>query len=158
VHDGQKVVYAGSPGTLLPGDEGTMLASEATYAHVLWTTGALAGQVTLAEHGDLDTVAVRGPIEASLDDSLEVGSLHVISARDAYDEGGADAVVGQLAYNGQLSMLMAEAEEGIAHVVASVRHSPYLQQVAAQLDEAEMDELARVTSAVLIKELLGGEE
>jgi hypothetical protein len=154
VHDGQPVSYSGTPGTLQPGDEGTVLATEPTYAHILWTTGVLAGQVTPHSNEELKPIAVRNHIEASLDDSLEVGSLQVVSARDAYDEGGPAAVVDQLASYGQLAMLMDDAQQTYAQFVAQVRTSPYMAHLAAQLDEGELETVVQTTSSALLRELL----
>lgn len=154
MHDGLPVTYSGTPGPLQPGDEGTVLTTEATYAHVLWRTGALTGQVTPQSHDELEPAVVRSHIEASLDDSLEVGSLQVTSARDAYDEGGPAAVLDQLAFQGQLAMLMDDAQQTYAQFVAQVRTSPYLAHLTAQLDEGELETVVQTTSAALLRELL----
>jgi hypothetical protein len=160
MHDGQPVAYSGATGPLQPGDEGHVLAVESTYAHVLWRTGTLAGQATMhpLDKDELTPLATRGHIEASLDDSLEVGSLIVTSARDAYDQGGPEGVLDQMAYTGQLSALMDVAEEGYALVASRVRTSAHLRTIAAQLDEAEAEALVQVTSAALLRELLGTDE
>lgn len=157
MHDGQPVRYLGTPGALQPGDEGMVLATEPNYVHVQWRTGALAGQVTPQDYEDVEPhlfFTRRGFVEESLDDSLELGNLQVTSARDAYDEGGPVAVVDQLAHEGQLAMLMDDAQQVYAQFVAQVRTSPYLTHLTAQLDDGERETVVQATSAALLRELL----
>lgn len=165
MHDGQWVSYSGAPGDLTPGDEGTVLATEPTYVHVMWRTGALAGQVTPQAHEDLDLVVLPGMshgsrhIEASLDDSLEVEARNfVVSARDVYDSAGPTGVLERMSFAGYLSDLRDVAEEGFAFVASRVRSSPYMQQIAAQLDEGEVETLVQTTTATLLREFISSDE
>lgn len=155
MHDGQSVVYCGAPGELQPGDEGVALSVEGTYAHVLWRTGVRAGQASPHSFGEL--TAVRGHIEASLDDSLEV-PLATTSTRMAYDEDGPAGVVEQMSFTGHLSALRDAAEEGFTLVTSRVRSSPYIQSIASQLDESEVEALVQATSATLLRELVSFDE
>lgn len=156
--DGQSVAYNGSGDQLLrPGDEGIALIAEAAYAHVLWRTGARAGETGLYTWEDL--APVRGHIEASLDDSLEVeSSFSVTSTRDVFDEDGIAGVLEQMAFTGRLSALRDVAEEGFALVASRVRTSPEMRHIAAQLDEGEAEALVQATSATLLRELLSSDE
>jgi hypothetical protein len=135
------------------------LTTDGRNAHVIWHTGALAGQVTLHDSGEFEDPLGRGHIEASLDDSLEVGSLlEVTSARQAYDELGAAGVLDQMALGGQLGMLSDVADEAYTFVTSRVRMSPYIRSITSQLDEDEAEAVVRVTSAALLQDLLVPEE
>lgn len=155
MRDGQSVAYCGPAGDLLPGDEGIALTVEATYAHVLWRTGVRAGQTS--PHSFEEITPVRGHIEASLDDSLEV-PLAITSTRLAYDEDGPAGVVEQMSFTGALSTLRDAAEEGFTLVTSRVRSSPYIQSIASQLDEGEVEALVQATSATLLRELVAFDE
>lgn len=159
MYDGQPVAYNGVTGPLRPGDEGQVLTVESTYATVMWRTGSLAGRTTthLLEDEDLVNLTPlreRGYIEASLDDSLEVGLPVVTSAREAYDESGPAGVVERLAYTGQLGLMRSVAEEAFALVAHHVRSSPSLHAVVAQLDEGEIESIVQVASLTLLREYL----
>lgn len=160
LYDGQPVTYQGSTGPLRPGDEGQILTVESTYVNVMWRTGMLAGRTTMhrQEDEDLTPLRERSHVEASLDDSLEVGPLVVTSARDAYDESGPQGVVEHLAYTGQLTPLMGVAEEAYALVAHRIRSSPSLHAVTAQLDEGEIETIVQAASAALLREYLDSGE
>jgi hypothetical protein len=161
VHDGLTVAYAGLAGELQPGDQGQVLSADYQYAHVLWHTGALAGQVRLHDTAELDLspsmAAPQNHIEASLDDSLEVGSIQPTSARHAYDSSGPAGVLEQMALGGQLDQLSDIGDEVYTLVTSRVRTSPYVRTVTAQLDEDEAEEVVRMTSAALLQGLLAEE-
>jgi hypothetical protein len=163
VQDGLIVAYAGLPGELQPGDQGEVLSSDYHYAHVLWRTGAMVGQVRLHDQAELDLspamVSPRGHIEASLDDSLEVGTtLQLTSARTAYDEDGPAGVLEVMASGGQLDQLSDIADEVYALVTSRVRTSPYVRSITASLDEDEAEAVVLATSASLLRDLLAPEE
>jgi hypothetical protein len=163
VQDGLIVAYAGVPGEVQPGDQGEVLSSDYHYAHVLWRTGAMAGQVRLHDQAELDMApsmaSPRGHIEASLDDSLEVGgTFQLTSARQAYDEDGPAGVLEVMASGGQLDMLSEVTDEVYALVTSRVRTNPYVRSITAQLDEDEAEAVVLATSASLIRDLLVPEE
>lgn len=160
--DGLTVAYAGQPGDLQPGDRGEVLSADYQYAHVLWHTGALTGQVRLHDTGDLDlspsmVSPVARHIEASLDDSLEVGSIEITSARQTYDSSGPAGVLEQMSLGGQLDQLSDIGDEVYTLVTSRVRTSPYVRTITAQLDEEEAEEVVRMTSAALLQGLLAEE-
>lgn len=163
MQDGLTVAYAGQPGDLQPGDLGQVLSADHSYAHVMWSTGALAGQVRLHDTADLDlspsmvSPMPRSHIEASLDDSLEVGSVQVTSARQIYDAAGPAGVLEQMSLGGQLDQLSDISDEVYTLVTSRVRTSPYVRTVTAQLDEDEAEEVVRMTSAALLQGLLAEE-
>lgn len=154
VYDGQRVE--------LGGDEGHVLTTDGRNAHVLWHTGVRAGQATLEDVREL--VPRRDLIQASLDDSLEVGAFdstvafQAVAVRQAYDEGGPTAVLEQMVAEGHLSMLSDIGDEVYSLVTGRVRTSPHLRHVIAQLDEDEAEAVVMATSAALLQDLLKPEE
>jgi hypothetical protein len=150
VHDGQWVTR--------DGNEGHVLTTDGRNSHVLWHTGTLTGQVTLHSNAEFGDQPVKGHIEASLDDSLDVGTLAVTSARQAYDEAGPQGVLEQMSFYGQLGMLSDVADEAYALLTTRVRNSPYIRSVTAQLDEDEAEAVVHAASAALLHDLLVPEE
>lgn len=93
--EGSWVVYAAHDGHPEYGSTGYVLSSDCTSAHVLWKSGSLTGQVELHDIADLEShPPAISPLQASLDDSLEYGSLDM-TVRDVTEiarEAASDAV------------------------------------------------------------------
>lgn len=156
MRDGDQVTYIGQDfyEALTDGDVGRVLQGGERYAHVLWSTGALAGKVDLYDVEDLRVVgAERCGVAASLDDSLEVSSLaSLASAQDAYEETGGQGLAVHLASSGYLSSHASLAEEALQHVVTGLQKDPVLRQLTAQMDPDEADEVYRTAALTLISD------
>lgn len=154
LHDGCRVAYTGLPrGPLVPDDEGTVLVSSGTAAHVQWRTGSLVGQVSLEEVQDLAVLGSRmHPVEAALDDSLEVAGLGTFTARQIVDEGGSEALLNAMVDSGHLSAFASIAEEALTLVSGRIRSAAGFRAVIAHLDPGEADEMVRLASAALIRD------
>lgn len=152
--DGSRVVFAGLGDGPLAGDEGTVLVVDGHAAHVQWRTGGLAGQVSLVDADDLTPAgqARRGVVEASLDDSLEVAGLGSFTAREIYDEDGAEGLLNAMVDSGRLASFTAIAEEALTLVTGRLRACASIQTVTCHLDEDEADEVVRTAAAALIRD------
>jgi hypothetical protein len=153
MRDGGKVVYVGlERDGLRFGDHGHVLSCTAAYGHVQWLDGARKGDVGLHHTDDLQTVSsAASHIEASLDDSLEVGSLTTLaSAQEAYEETGGDGLVSHLASAGYLSTHASVAEEALQLITASLQLDPMLRQLTATMDPEEADAVYRLAARNLL--------
>lgn len=109
--DGTDVSYDGPDRTGGPsrGDVGRVLVADNQAAHVMWTTGAISGQVTLVEHADLESAEPKMPtagetVREHLGHSLDYTTTpeEVLASMDA--DGGLD----------RLSMISDEVVEWVA--------------------------------------------
>jgi hypothetical protein len=156
MHDGGKVVYAGQEHQgLTPGTAGRVLSCTALYGHVQWLEGPHKGKVGLYPSEDLATVG-RLPsadpsrsVSASLNDSLEVGSLvSVASAREAYDSMGGDGLISHLA--DYLTVYSSLAEDALQQIISGLAQDPVIKQVIAQMDPEEAEDVLRRSAALLL--------
>lgn len=155
MHDGGKVVYAGQEHEgLTPGTAGRVLSCTALYGHVQWLEGPHKDKVGLYPAEDLATVGRLTPdptrsVSASLNDSLEVGSLvSVASAREAYDSMGGEGLVSHLAdYLVSYSSL---AEDALQQMISGLSQDPVIKQVIAQMDPEEAEDVLRRSAALLL--------
>lgn len=154
IYDGCRVTYTGlDDGALAFDDQGKVLVTSGTCAHVQWKTGALAGQVTPVDTRDLTLLGSRAQaVEAALDDSLEVAGLGTFTARQIYDEGGSEALLNAMVDSGHLSSFASIAEEALTLVEGRIRASASVHSVIAHLDEPEADEVVRLAAAALIRD------
>lgn len=155
MRNGGEVVYTGTESEgLLPGVRGRVLVCTAAYAHVQWLEGARKGEVGLHRAEDLGSAG--GPanaITASLDDSLEVGSLiSLASAQEAYEETGGSGLVSHLASGGYLSSYSSVAEEVLQQLTSRLQQDPVLVQLTASMDPEEADEVYRLTARTLLSD------
>lgn len=154
MRDGDQVTYIGQDmyDVLTPGDMGRVLQGGERYAHVMWSTGALAGKVDLYDVEDLQVLAAdRCDVSASLDDSLEVASFaSLASAQDAYEETGGRGLAVHLASSGYLASYASLAEDALQHVVAGLQQDVVLRQLTAQMDPDEAEEVYRTAALSLI--------
>jgi hypothetical protein len=109
--------------------------------------------VSLVDSDDLTPLeSRRGAVEAALDDSLEVAGLGTFTARQIFDEGGAEALLNAMVESGHLAAFTAIAEEALALVTGRLRTSAALHGVTSHLEEAEAEELVRTAAAALIRD------
>lgn len=157
IRESAKVTFTGADGegpTL--GDQGRVLSADGGVCHVLWSTGAVAHQVTAHYESSL-ALAGRQVTDHGLEDSLEVGGLVTFSARNIFDTGGSPAVVNQMAEMGHLGSFRDIAEEAIALVAARVRQDPSVRAVTSALEDDEAEDVVRLASACLIRDSFGGD-
>lgn len=154
IHDGCRVEYTGAgTGSLVHGDQGSVLVASGHAAHVQWKTGALAGSVTLEDSDDLHALQSRqGSVEEALDDSLEVSGLGTVTARQIYDEGGSGALLNAMADAGKLASFQEIAEEALTLVAGRIRTSASFLALSSHLEDDEADEMVRLASAALIRD------
>lgn len=133
MYDGQVITYTGEPRQgVRSGDQGKALVISPTYVHVMFHTGAAAGQVVMCDRNDLES-ARRDEVTASLDDSLEFG-FEATAAQDLDEGDGVLGVVASLDERGYLAPLSDAADEAIALVASRVRQDHGIRQVLAGLD------------------------
>lgn len=154
IHDGRKVSFVGdpSPDGLAIGDTGKVIAGQGEISHVMWDSGRRTGSVTVEADEDLVVQASPRTTAATLDDSLDDGSLVTVSVRETYDDGGDVALLNALASAGHLSTMQSYAEEAQALIASRIRTDPSFREVLAQLDPEEGDSLVGLASAVLLRD------
>ena len=153
MRNGGNVVYVGEEAEGLSyGVHGHVLSCTAAYAHVQWLEGARQGQVGLYMADDLEDASdYRSAVIASLDDSLEVGSLiSLASAQEVYEENGGDGLVSHLASGGYLSSYSSVAEEVLQQLTSRLQQDPVLHQLTASMDPEEADEVYRLAARALL--------
>lgn len=152
MRDGQKVVYTGfGDPNAVEGDEGRVLASSATGAHVKWANG----QYSLVP---IDDLAVPGglSVEAILEDSLEFhGGIEVVAARDVYEDQGPEGLINHMASTGHLASFPQIAEDTLDAISARLRQDLVFMSVVETLDDADADTLVRMASLVLVRDAFG---
>lgn len=153
--EGQRVAFVGDPGDgLQVGDRGKVLSCSEASAHVLWTSGAKAGEVLLV--GTLDLVANQQA--ARTYDDLDSGSLVTIAVRDVYDGQGHVGLLNALNDEGHLATFASIAEEAMQTVAARIRQDPSIQEVLARLDPEEGAEFVSFTASILLRDAFGQED
>lgn len=158
MYDGEMVTFIGletQDSPLRAGDRGRMLTCEASYGHVQWLEGGCQGQISPHDYDDLHPTGGRDQVvQASLNDSLEVGSLvSLASAQEAYDSMGDQGLVSHLASDGHFASYSSLAEDALQHVVAGLQQDSVLRQLTAQMDPEEADEVFRTAAKSLISDM-----
>lgn len=152
--EGSRVLYVGDDGAVPVGSAGLVLTSSGNSNHVRWANGSF------GLHADSELTAALGATTAArseLDDSLEVGGLHVMGVRAVMESGGPAALLNQLAESGGLGSFTAIAEEAYGVIRSRVRQDPVLRSVASQLDEEDAESLYSLASTVLLRDAFGVE-
>jgi len=162
LREGQQVTYIGEPRDgLVRGDAGKVLTMASDDSgHVMWSTGAQTGNVTLEFDYDLEgprTRQARAHIDL-LADSLEVGTIVSTSLREAYDSAGAEGLLSAMAEEGHLASMHDIAEEAMELIAGRIRQDPSFRAVVAELDPEESEHLIRLAAVGLIHEAFGTEE
>jgi hypothetical protein len=153
--EGQRVAYVGDGDHgLQPGDCGKVLSSAGTASHVMWATGARAGEVILLSNMDL----VASSAGARTYDDLDGGHLVTIAVRDVYDVRGEVGLLNALNEEGHLATFAPIAEEAISMVAARIRQDPSIQEVLSHLDPDEGAEFVAFAASVLLRDSFGGDE
>jgi len=160
IRDGQQVSYIGMPRAdgLGISDRGQALAVAGTAAHVMWSTGARAGNVDLIDCEDL---VGHGPGKVAgsvFDDSVSTGGMVTFAVRDTYEAEGPVGLLNAMNECGHLASLPAIAEDALAYVAAQVRQDPAFSTVLGQLDESEAAEFVTLTATSMLRDAFGGDE
>lgn len=147
--EGQRVAFCGDPDAgLQPGDRGKVLSSAGQASHVMWATGARAGEILLV--GNLDLVASQqAPVSY---DDLDSGSLVSIAVRDTYDGAGPVGLLNALNEEGHLATFATIAEEAMQAVAKRIRQDPSITEVLAVLDPEEGAEFVSLATSVLLRD------
>ena len=155
VREGQRVAFCGDPiEGLQPGDLGKVLSKSGEACHVMWSTGARSGSVTLVEGFD---VVASGPVTSTYD-GLESGALVHVAVRDVWDSQGKVALLNALNEEGHLTGFAAIADRAMQAVAAEIRQDPSFKEVLAQLDEDEGSDLVTLATASLLRDAFGGDD
>lgn len=151
ISEGASVRYIGDgfgrEAGLVLDDQGKVVASTPTHSHVSWRTGALSGQVVLISNMDL--VVAR---EATVTDDALDGKLVTISARQAYEAGGARRLLSVLSSSGHTTGFASIAEEVFSLVASRIRQDPSFRLVLAELGDDEASDLVSLASASLLRD------
>lgn len=156
--DGSPVSYIGDgrDGRSL-GERGQILTTAGRTAHVKWADGA----ITPHDVADIAPTNARGVQRAAVAvrddfaDSLEVGPIVATGLRATFDIEGEAGVINVLASAGHLVGFQAIAEDVQAYVEQRIRQDGNFREAARQLDEDEIDSVARVASLVLLRDAFG---
>jgi hypothetical protein len=153
IFEGSQVSYTGLDGSdLCQGDQGRVLSVDGAVAHVMWTTGTCASQVSPVYDSDLISLAAVDGVSDSLQDSLDVSSLVSFSVRQTFDSGGEVAVLNEMAEAGSLAVFGAIAEDALALVTSRIRADAAFHTVVAELDEDEAESVLRLASICLVRD------
>lgn len=150
--EGGKVAYVGDGGDdLAIGDEGKVLSAGTTGSHVMWSTGARQGQVTLTHNADL---VMQGRATAGYEHGFDAGLVSV-AVRDVYATGGAKRLLAALNQEGHLAAMTALAEEALQGLCARIRTDPSMREVLAVLEPDEGAEVVSLAATALLREAAG---
>lgn len=153
--EGQRVAYCGDGDHgLQVGDRGKVLSAAGNHSHVMWTTGARSGEVTLTDNLGL----VTSTHAAQTYDDLDAGSLVTIAVRDVYDNEGGVGLLNALNEEGHLATFAPIAEDAVSMVAGRIRQDPSIQEVLAHLDPDEGDEFVVFAASILLRDSFGGGE
>lgn len=155
LRDGVHVAYIGEDGQHDIGDRGQVLMVSGDHSHVMWSTGAHAGDVTYVYNDDLVKSAGR---PTSYDDSLE-GPLTTIAVRATFEHYGARGVIDAMEEEGHLGTLAVIAEEAAGTIAQRIRADLGFQAVLSQLDHDDSEEVVQRAARLVereIREILGG--
>jgi hypothetical protein len=157
MHDGQRVSYIGPPNEgLVLGDHGSVLLAADHASHVIWQTGSLKGQVTLVEHDDLTPLGRKqATIDDGLEDSLDVGSISITSAREVYEAEGEEGILNRMAQDGHLACFAAIAQEAQDLITTRIRNDPSFRALASHLDDDETESVIALGASVLLRDAFG---
>lgn len=151
--DGARVSYVGEgDDELAIGDVGKVLDAGPTGSHVMWSTGARAGDVTLTLNGDL---VVNRRTAASYSDSLDSGQIVTTAVRQVYDRQGARGLIASLDMEGHLAPMVDMATAAIQSLAVNIRRDPSMQEVLAQLEDDEGSEIVHLAAVALMREAFG---
>lgn len=155
MRDGQRVQYIG-PDTdgLVPGEQGKVLSAQGHTVHVKWATGSY-GTVYA---DDLLPLSHSMSVEATLDDSLEVGGFEVIAARDVYEEDGPEGLLNRMASTGRLAVFDQIAQDVLASIEGRLRQDPVFMSVVGSLDDDEADTTIRLAAVALVRDAFVSED
>lgn len=157
VVEGASVSFTGlDEGDLRQGDRGRVLSVSGPVAHIMWTTGSCADQVSPVYDSDLVLV---GSLETdALADSLDVGALATFSARQVFDSGGEAAVINEMAEAGSLTVFAAIAEDALSMVASRIRADSSFRDVMADLEDDEAEAVLRMASICLVRDAFSVED
>lgn len=154
IPEGARVSYVGDgDDDLAVGDKGKVLSAAGSGSHVLWSSGARAGDITLT--ANMDLISSR---TVDYDDSLDTGCLVSVAVRETYDRGGEAALLNALNEEGHLATFAPFAEEALQMVASRIREDPSIREVLGQLEPDEGAEFIHLAASVLLRDAFGGGE
>jgi len=129
---------------------GHIVALAGNGAHVRWTTGPNAGQMTVDDIYDLEPyVAAKEPQE---------DPLHLTAVRNAFDAEGEAGVLNFLASNNYLDSWQKIAVDVLEFVQQRIRIDASMELVEEQLTPAEKARVVHTASLALLRDAFGIEE
>lgn len=155
IREGKKVSFVGDEdGGLKVGDRGRVLSASGDSSHVLWSTGARSGEVTLVP--DLDLV-VGSQSQMAYEDTFS-GSLVTIAVRDTFDAAGPVGLLNALNEEGHLATFAQYAEEALQSVAARITQDPSMREALSHLEPEEQGEFVTLAASVLLRDAFGAPE
>lgn len=153
IREGCKVAYVGHPGEVAIGDVGKVLSDQGNASHIQWLTGASKGRITGPwAHADL---VEQQSTTASIDDSLDDGTLVTVAVREVYDDSGDLGLLAALNEAGHLATFTELADEAMLVVAHHIRRDPAFSAVLSALDTDEADRLVGLTASYLMRDAFG---
>lgn len=129
------------------GDAGTVVQATGTGSYILWSTGALEGQITLEPN--IDIVATAMPEQT--DDNLEA-PLTTMAAKSVYAKAGSVGVLNILNKEGHLRFFNEVAKDAVALIASSIRNDAAFRAITEQLDFQEGENLIQLATNTLIRD------
>lgn len=153
--EGSRVTYVGDAHpSLVVGDQGRVLVYEGNAVHIQWVTGSRKSQVDMLDPMDVTSVVKQGSADG-MDDSLDIGTMVVTSARDVFDTEGEVGLLNLMADHGHLAAFQLIASTALIGIQADIRADPSFRAVMAQLEDEEADSLVRLASLALLRDAFG---
>lgn len=148
--EGQRVSYVGE-GVDAPsiGDEGIVVALGNTASYVKMATGAKAGEFIEVSHHDL------APLARRIDTDIMGGGLVSFSVREVAASQGASGLLARLRSEGHLANFDEIASTAAQVAGSLVRSDPSMQEVIANLDAQDADELVSLAVVALLRDAFG---
>lgn len=163
--EGFTITYIGPDADgLVLGDKGTLLAFASNdtepddYAHCLWHTGIRTGQPTLVRIGDIDNASKKyqQAHHDDLADSLDVGPIQTVGAKQVHASGGVDGVLVYLSTEGALANLPRYTEEALSLVASKIRSDQVIMSHLGALDVDEQEEIIAQAALRSLGNAFGG--
>lgn len=150
IPEGARVSYVGWSGTpdevgLEIGDQGRVVSSSASAAHVRWLGGVKKGAFSMVRPDDLVVMEKHDPIA-----SLAIGKA---SFSKIVSTAGVDGVMATLESKGYLGAIPQIAQEVSDLIAARVAAIPGVSAACDQLTPEQGDELISLAKAAVLQEL-----
>jgi hypothetical protein len=147
LYEGEAVRWAGW------GDiqaEGNIVALASSAAHIKWSSGPNAGDITFTDLYDIEPVTARKVKDED--------PLHLVAVRNAYDDGSEAGVLNFLAVNSYTGSWSRIASDVLAYTQQRIRADASMELVDEQLSIPEKQKVVAAAALALLSDAFGTSE